>query len=83
MMKLRLAYAEMLVDINRVPGLDPIEVADGHLRVGAMARHNDVVKSDVVGREPHDGGGRAVDLRSAGPQPRDRRWLDRARGPAG
>jgi aerobic carbon-monoxide dehydrogenase medium subunit len=51
LMKLRLATPEKLVDINRVPGLDPIEVGDGHLRVGAMARHNAIANSDVVKAE--------------------------------
>jgi carbon-monoxide dehydrogenase medium subunit len=50
-MKLRLATPEKLVDINRVPGLDPIEVVDGLLRVGAMARHNAIANSDVVKAE--------------------------------
>ncbi|HJU97443.1 MAG TPA: xanthine dehydrogenase family protein subunit M [Jiangellaceae bacterium] len=53
MMKLRLATPESLVDINRVPGLDTIEVADGHLTVGALTRHNDVVSSEVVSAENH------------------------------
>ncbi len=53
MMKLRFAFPEMLVDVNRVPGLDAIDDADGHLRVGALVRHNDVVTSDVVARANH------------------------------
>ena len=53
MMKLRFAFPEMLVDVNRVPGLDYIDDSDGHLRVGALVRHNDVVASDVVGRVNH------------------------------
>src|SRR6266536_2244456 len=53
MMKLRFAFPEMLVDVNRVPGLDYIDDADGYLRVGALVRHNDVVASDVVGRVNH------------------------------
>jgi aerobic carbon-monoxide dehydrogenase medium subunit len=53
MMKLRFAFPETLVDINRVPGLDFLEEADGHLRVGALVRHNDVVASDVVERANH------------------------------
>jgi carbon-monoxide dehydrogenase medium subunit len=48
MMKLRLAAPAVLVDINRVPGLDTIEQANGHLRVGALVRHNDVIRSEVV-----------------------------------
>ncbi|HMF82761.1 MAG TPA: xanthine dehydrogenase family protein subunit M [Acidimicrobiia bacterium] len=53
MMKLRFAFPELLVDVNRVPGLDAIDDADGHLRVGALVRHNDVVGSDVVTRANH------------------------------
>jgi aerobic carbon-monoxide dehydrogenase medium subunit len=53
LMKLRLASPAKLVDINRVPGLDTIEVADGHLRVGAMTRHHAVAESDVVKSENH------------------------------
>ena len=53
LMKLRLALPAKLVDINRVPGLDAIEVADGHLRVGAMARHHALAESDVVKTENH------------------------------
>jgi carbon-monoxide dehydrogenase medium subunit len=47
-MKLRFAAPANLVDINRVPGLDHIEVADGTLRLGALARHNQIADSDVV-----------------------------------
>ena len=53
LMKLRLATPAKLVDINRVPGLDPIEVINGHLRVGCMARHNAIAGSDVVKTENH------------------------------
>jgi aerobic carbon-monoxide dehydrogenase medium subunit len=53
LMKLRLASPAKLVDINRVPGLDTIEVADGQLRVGALARHHALAESDVVKSENH------------------------------
>ena len=53
MMKLRLATPATLVDINRVPGLDAVDVADGHLTIGALTRHNDVVRSEVVTAENH------------------------------
>ena len=53
MMKLRFVFPDVLVDVNRVPGLDYIDDADGQLRVGALVRHNDVVASDVVGRVNH------------------------------
>jgi carbon-monoxide dehydrogenase medium subunit len=48
MMKLRFASPATLVDINRLGGLDSIDLQNGHLRVQALARHADVVKSDAV-----------------------------------
>jgi aerobic carbon-monoxide dehydrogenase medium subunit len=53
LMKLRFAQPPMLVDINRIAGLDTIDVPNGYLRIGALVRHNDVVGSDVVRRENH------------------------------
>jgi aerobic carbon-monoxide dehydrogenase medium subunit len=49
LMKLRFASPEMLVDINNVPGLayhraDP----DGSLRIGALCRHVDLERSDLL-----------------------------------
>lgn len=48
MMKLRLAQPEMLIDINRVHGLDTISV-NGTLTIGALVRHNDIVNSAEAG----------------------------------
>ncbi len=48
MMKLRLASPAMLVDINGLAGLGHIEAGNGHLRVGALARHADVAASETV-----------------------------------
>jgi len=48
MMKTRLATPAVLVDINGVPGLDTLERANGHLRVGALVRHADVAASDLT-----------------------------------
>jgi len=53
LMKLRFAQPPMLVDINRIPGLDTIDVPNGYMRIGALVRHNDVVASDVVRRTNH------------------------------
>jgi carbon-monoxide dehydrogenase medium subunit len=36
---LRLARPAVLVDVNRIPGLDAVERADGTVRVGALVRH--------------------------------------------
>ena len=47
-MKVRFAAPANIVDINRVPGLDHIEVSDGTLRIGALARHNQIADSEVV-----------------------------------
>ena len=54
MMKLRFASPEMIVDINNLPGLayhraDP----DGSLRIGALCRHADLERSDLLkGAQP-------------------------------
>jgi carbon-monoxide dehydrogenase medium subunit len=53
MMKLRLASPEVLVDINELPGLDFIEEVNGHIRIGALVRHNDIVNSDIVTQSNH------------------------------
>ena len=48
MLKLRLAQPTVLVDINRIPGLDYVEERDGALRIGALAREADLERSAVV-----------------------------------
>jgi aerobic carbon-monoxide dehydrogenase medium subunit len=48
MMKLRLASPAKLVDINRVDGLGTLTRDNGHLRVGALVRHADLVRSDLA-----------------------------------
>jgi carbon-monoxide dehydrogenase medium subunit len=50
LMKLRLATPPVLVDINRIPGLDYIREDQqlGQLRVGALARHIDFERSDLI-----------------------------------
>lgn len=50
LLNLRLARPARLVDVNRVPGLDAIRLADGHLTVGALVRHRAVERSDLVRR---------------------------------
>jgi aerobic carbon-monoxide dehydrogenase medium subunit len=49
MMKLRLAQPEMLVDINGLAELAYIRLDGGQLRIGAMARHADLLDSAVAG----------------------------------
>jgi len=48
MLKLRLASPPVLVDINRIPGLDYVEERDGALRIGALAREADLERSAAV-----------------------------------
>jgi aerobic carbon-monoxide dehydrogenase medium subunit len=48
MMKLRLANPEHLVDINNIPDLEYITEQDGEIRIGALTRHVDLLKSDTL-----------------------------------
>ncbi|WP_103381182.1 FAD binding domain-containing protein [Pseudonocardia dioxanivorans] len=48
LMSFRLARPSILVDINRIGGLDRIEQDNGSLLIGAMARQRDVELSDVA-----------------------------------
>jgi carbon-monoxide dehydrogenase medium subunit len=49
MMKLRLAQPEVLVDINAITGLRYIEAVDAELRIGALARHADLLAAPLAG----------------------------------
>ena len=44
----RLIHPSALISLNAVPGLGSIEVADGHLRLGALVTHREVEKSTLV-----------------------------------
>jgi carbon-monoxide dehydrogenase medium subunit len=49
LMKLRFASPELIVDINNVGGLDYHRAdADGTLRIGALCRHADLERSDLL-----------------------------------
>ena len=48
LMKLRLAQPEVLIDIGDVADLSYVEARDGHVAVGALTRHRDVERSDVL-----------------------------------
>ncbi len=50
MMKLRLAQPELLVDINGLAELAFIKLDGGQLRIGALARHADLLDSDLAGQ---------------------------------
>jgi CO/xanthine dehydrogenase FAD-binding subunit len=45
LMSMRLASPDLVVDINRLTELSYVRVADGQVRVGALARHADVLAS--------------------------------------
>jgi len=45
LLALRLATPALVVDINRVAGLDGIERANGHVRVGALVRHSALTRA--------------------------------------
>jgi carbon-monoxide dehydrogenase medium subunit len=49
LMKLRFASPELIVDINNVPGLSYHRTeADGSLHIGALCRHADLERSDLL-----------------------------------
>ena len=50
MMKLRLAQPELLVDINDLTELAFIKLDGDQLRIGALARHADLLDSELAGR---------------------------------
>jgi aerobic carbon-monoxide dehydrogenase medium subunit len=50
MMKLRLANPEHLIDINDLAELRYIREQDGEIRIGALTRHVDLLKSELLAR---------------------------------
>jgi carbon-monoxide dehydrogenase medium subunit len=48
LMKLRFASPRALVDINRIEGLDGVEEVDGGLAIGALVRHKDCERSELL-----------------------------------
>ena len=48
MLNMRIARPALLVDVNRVPGLDGIAAENGHLRVGATCRQRALERSPVA-----------------------------------
>jgi carbon-monoxide dehydrogenase medium subunit len=49
-MKLRLATPSVLVDIGRLPGLDGVREDGDRLAIGALAKHADVARHELVRR---------------------------------
>jgi carbon-monoxide dehydrogenase medium subunit len=50
LLSMRLAAPATLVDINRVPGLDTVEATGDGVRVGALVRHNQLLKDAAAAR---------------------------------
>ena len=50
LINLGLAQPSLLVDINRIQDLDRVEQLDGTLRVGALVRHAEAERSEVIAR---------------------------------
>jgi carbon-monoxide dehydrogenase medium subunit len=48
LLKLRFASPEVLVDINRLPGLDTLSEENGWLRIGPLVRHRDAEHSTLL-----------------------------------
>jgi CO/xanthine dehydrogenase FAD-binding subunit len=48
MLNFRLLAPEVLIDINRIPGLDGVSERDGGLWIGALTRHRTLETSDLV-----------------------------------
>ncbi len=52
LMSMRLAAPDLLVDINRLAELSYVTVADSQVRVGALARHAEVLASPAAAAQP-------------------------------
>jgi len=48
LMKLRSASPGAIIDVNNLPGLDGLWEESGQLRVGALVRNRDIIRSEVV-----------------------------------
>jgi len=46
LLKLRFSRPELVVDISRIPNLNGIKRDDGHVAIGALARHVDIERSE-------------------------------------
>jgi carbon-monoxide dehydrogenase medium subunit len=50
LLKLRFSQPALIVDIGRIPGLAEIRREDGHVRIGALARHVDIERSTELAK---------------------------------
>jgi len=49
-LNMRLASPSLLIDINDIAGLDRIEFKDGRVEIGAMVRHVQAERSEIIAR---------------------------------
>src|ERR1700694_3449684 len=50
LLKLRFSQPGLIVDIGRIPGLNEIKRDNGHIKVGALARHVDIERSKELAK---------------------------------
>lgn len=50
MLNFRVVQPQVLVDINRIPGLGGISIASEHIRIGALTRHSEIETSSEIAR---------------------------------
>src|SRR6202158_2380101 len=50
LLKLRFSQPGLIVDIGRIPGLPEIKRDDGHVKIGALARHVDIERSKELAK---------------------------------
>jgi carbon-monoxide dehydrogenase medium subunit len=50
-LNMRLSQPALLIDINRIAGLDNIAAADGMVRIGALTRHAAAEHSELIARD--------------------------------
>src|ERR1041384_807872 len=48
LMKLRFASPSCIIDVNNLPGLNGLHEESGQLRIGALVRNRDIIRSEVV-----------------------------------
>lgn len=49
-LNMRLSAPQLLIDINRIEGLDRIALKDGMVEIGALVRHAQAERSDVIAK---------------------------------
>jgi carbon-monoxide dehydrogenase medium subunit len=47
-LNMRLSAPKLLIDLNGVDGISGVDVIDGEVHIGAMTRHTDIERSDLI-----------------------------------